>query len=228
MPDKPLPTSEGDREVYIENLFAKVPPEQLTLGLSAGDMVRLEAAAANFDYIRSVAAQVTDTKDAFFDWKNSMFNGPLDGTFNPPVFPVVVLPELGAPGIIPWIRQLVQRIKNSPNYTQQMGEDFGFITSDPASIVPADIVPTITLKALTFGRVEIKFSKQGLDGIRIDWRPKGEQDWQLADKYTSSPAIHEAPSPEGKPEAREYRGILLKKNEAVSQFSDIVSVTTTP
>ncbi len=228
MAEKPLPTSEGDWEIFIENLAEKLPAEQAALGLTVGDTVRLSAAALNFDYLRNVANQMKDTNDAFYEYKKSMFYGPMEGTFEPPTFPIVTLPELGEPGIIPWVRQLVQRIKASPAYTEQMGENFGFIVNGSEGIAPGEIVPTIKLAALTFGRVEIKFGKQGLDGIQIEWRPKGEQAWQLADKYTSSPAIHEAPSPDDKPQAREYRAILLKKNQAVSQFSAIESVTTTP
>lgn len=194
----------------------------------AGDSVQTAANAANYNYLRAVAQQITDSKEAFFQYKNSMFSGPTEGTFEPPVLPIVTLPELGSPGIETWTKQLIKRIKAAPGYTQQIGEDLGLVMNGGDSLNPADIVPTLTLKALNDGGVEIKFSKQGLDAMRVDYRKKGESTWLFAGVYTSSPGFHSAPSTDDAPEGREYRGILLKKNEPVSQYSPTYNVVTTP
>lgn len=228
MPEKPFPTSEGDIELFIENLAQKVPAEAGALGLTVADTTRLTNAAANFDYIRNVANQVKDATDSFFQFKDTMFYGDTTGTPAVPTFPAVILPQSGDPGIVPFTKSLIKRIKAAPAYTEQMGENFGFITNDSNSLVPADIVPTLTVRALNDGAIEIKFSKQGLDAMRIDWRKKGDTAWQLASVYTTSPGVHSAASPNNAPEAREYRGILLKKNEPVSQYSATYNVVTTP
>src|SRR5690606_26921994 len=110
-----------------------------------------------------------------------------------------------------------------------MGEALGLVTSGGESIAPGDVVPSITPKAVNDGVVEIKFKKSGFTAIRIDYRKKGDSEWQLAGVYTNSPGLHNAPSvPPGQPEAREYKGILLKKNQPVTQYSPTYTVVTTP
>jgi hypothetical protein len=228
MPDVPFPTNEGDIELFIENLAEKAPAVQVVLGLSAGDMVRLAAAAANFDYMRNMTNQVNDSKEAFTSFKNDLFYGPTEGNLAVPTFPAITLPELGEPGIVPWVKSLIKRIKASPGYTDQIGIDLGLFTDTVPESDPSAIVPTLALKALNDGNVEIKFSKQGLDAMRVDWRKKGEAAWNLAGVYTTSPGIHNQPSTGNEPEGREYRGILLKKNEPVSQYSATYNIVTTP
>lgn len=228
MPDIPFPAAEGDIELLLENFDVKLPGYQATLALTAGDLTRVAANAANYNYLRALATQVNDSKEAFFAFKASMFTGPTEGAFEPPILPIVTLPELGSPGIVTWTRQLIKRIKAATGYNQQIGEDLGLVTATGDSLNPADIVPTLTVKALNDGAVEIKFSKQGLDAMRVDWRKKGDGAWLLAGVYTGSPGIHDTPSTGGEPEGREYRGILLKKNVAVSQYSPTYNVVTTP
>ena len=65
--------------------------------------------------------------------------------------------------------------------------------------------------------------------MRVEFKRKGESNWTLADVFTSSPGIHDAPSvPPDEPESREYRGVLIKKNTAVGNVSPAYTVVTTP
>ncbi len=226
--DKPLPTNEAEWEQQLEQLNLTVPAHQAELGLSAGDLVRLNAAAVNFAYLRNMADIVEDAKQAFTTYKRNIMNGPETGNFEPPVFTAIVMPELAEPGIIPWTRNLIQRIKNSTGFTQELGEEFGLLEQVPDPFNPGDIVPELKLKALIDGKVEIKFSKQGLAAMKVFRRKKGESAWADAGTYTNSPGIDPATAPGGEPEAFEYRGILLDKNEPVTQYSPVYTIVTNP
>jgi hypothetical protein len=57
---------------------------------------------------------------------------------------------------------------------------------------------------------------------------RGNVDWTNVGDPTSSPFIESTDGIGNNPEKREYRGIYLLKNETIGQFSDIVSVVTTP
>ncbi len=228
MPDKPFPRDEAGIEAMLDLFSAVLPGLQALLGLSAGDMVRLENARANFHYIRDIRNQIDAVNDFFGDWKDAMFKGPESPTIEIPVYPVITLPELAEQGIIPFLKYLIKKIKAAADYNESIGEQLDLVTNEPAPFNPEEIIPTLTLKALNDGSIEIKFSKQGLSAIRVDWRAKGESNWLLAGTYLTSPGNHMYPSPENKPEAREYRAVLLKNNEPVSQFSAIYSVVTTP
>jgi hypothetical protein len=228
MADKPFPTTEPEANVFLQNLASKLPGYTTELSVSASEITQLTNGAANFNYLLNAATQVSDSKEAFTDFKQNMFYGEVKGPSAPPVFPAIALPMADNAGIVTFVKALLKRIKASAGYTKQIGEDLGLIVDTPDELIPGNIVPEINVKAVEDGQVEIKFSKNGLDAIRIDWRVKDATTWELAGSYTTSPAIHDHPSGEGKPEAREYRGRLLKKNEPVSQYSATYNVVTTP
>lgn len=228
MPEKPFPKSELEINVLLQGLAVKVPPNQATLGLTAGDITALTENAANFDYLVNVAQQVSDSKQAFTDFKNDMFYG--EPGFSPalPTFPTITTPATISGGIITWLKALLKRIKAAPGYTEQIGEELGLIVDNPEPLVPGDIVPELKIAALNDDQIEIKFSKQGLDALRVDWRPAGTEDWLTAGVFTSSPAIYQHNSPGKNPQAIEIRGRLLQKNNPVSQYSPIYQVVTNP
>lgn len=228
MPEKPIPTNEGDLELYLENLFEKMPEYQVPLSISVADMNRLNNAATNFDYLRNMANQVNDAKESFSEFKKTMIYGPEDASLTMPLFPEITLPGATEPGILPWLRGFVKRIKANPNYTTQIGENLGFIVDNPDPFNPGEIIPELKIKVMSDDQIEIKFSKQGLDALRVDWRPAGTEDWLSAGVFTSSPAIYQHNSPGKNPQAIELRGRLLQKNNPVSQYSPIYQVVTNP
>ncbi len=228
MPEKPFPKSELDINVLLQGLADKLPGYSVQLDLSAGDLTALADNAANFNYLVNISQQVSDSRQAFSDFKNDMFYG--EPGFSPalPTFPTITTPNTRTSGIVPWLRALLKRIKAAPGYTEQMGEDLGLIIDNPTPLVPGDIVPELKITALTDDQIEIKFSKQGLDALRVDWRPAGTEDWLMAGVFTSSPAIYQHNSPGKNPQSIELRGRLLQKNNPVSQYSPIYQVVTNP
>jgi len=87
--------------------------------------------------------------------------------------------------------------------------------------------PALKPQALIDDVVEIAFNKQGQTAIRFQ-RETGDDKWTNVGDATSSPFVDETPSPDGKPEKRRYRAVYLAKNQPVGQYSDIVTVVTTP
>jgi hypothetical protein len=227
MADKPFPSTEAEIDLFLKNRVVKMPIYQAALGVTAAEVTKLNDGAQNFEYLMNLANQISDTKEAFTNFKNTMYYGEQAAQPAIPIFPIVAMPNTGQQGIVTFAKALIKRIKTSSGYTEQIGEDLGLIVVGGDSLSPAEIVPELKLRAIEDGVVEIKFSKDGLDAMKIDWKPKGEETWQLAGVYTSSPALHNG-SNGGNPQAREYRGRLLKKNEPVSQYSAIYSVVTTP
>jgi hypothetical protein len=57
---------------------------------------------------------------------------------------------------------------------------------------------------------------------------RGSADWLTVGDPTNTPFIDTTASLGNNPEKREYRSVYLLKNETIGQFSDIVSVVTTP
>jgi hypothetical protein len=228
MPDKPFPRTEGDLHVFVQNLATRLPAHNNIFDFTTIELAKLESHAVNLGYIRALTVQVNDSKHAFTDWKQKMLHGDNALLGELPTFPEVALPEANWSGLVPFVKNIVKRIKAHPGYNEFIGEDLGLIVDNPTSTPDEDMIPEIELKAINNGKIEIRFKRAGFDSIRIDWRPKGEQTWQLAGVYTNSPAVHDHASPGDAPEAREYRAIFLRKNEAVSKFSSTYNIVTTP
>lgn len=228
MPDKPFPKDEAGVEQMLDLFMAELPGLQATLGLSLSDMAQLENAVDNYHYLRDMRVQIDTTNDMFTTLKDAMFLGPQNPMVPIPVYPVLALPQNQEQGIVPFLKYLIKKIKASADYSESIGEQLNLVSADAPAFNPEEIIPVLTLKALNNGNIEVKFSKQGLDAMRVESRAKGESVWNLAGIYLNSPGIDETPSPGGDPQAREYRGALMKKNVVVTPYSAIYSVVTTP
>ena len=208
----------------------ELPNVAPTLNISPEMLTQLAEDYANFAYLRSFSNALASHKESYQDFKDIIFDDPNELVPEAPAFNSVTMPGPYKSGIIPRARALAQYIKASPGYTDQLGELLDLVVDNPDNIQPGDILPVLKPEALNTGNVEIKFSKQGLDAMKIFWRPKGEQEWQDVGSFMTSPAVHVVTyaSSDKQPMALEYRGILLKKDQPVSQYSQIASIVTTP
>ena len=230
MADKPFPTNEADLNLLLQTFKAKLPLHATALGLTPAEVTTESEDAENFNYVITMAPQVMDAKDAYFAFKDLLIDGEISTVQPPmPTFPTVTTPQHPFPGIKKRTRMLIKRIKASPGYTTQIGEDLGLIENDQQSLNPNELFAELKLRAMSDSRVEITFSKQGQDAMQVTFRRKGDTAWTAAGTYTSSPAVHTAPpTVPGDPESREYRGILVKKNEPIGNMSPSYNIVTTP
>lgn len=230
MADKPFPTTEGDLNVFVQNFKVKIVAYVVVLNLLASEISALGDDALNFNYIVNFAQQVEDSKDAFYAFKDELINGGIaTAPLIVPTFAPVDMPKEPIAGIKKRLRGLIARIKASAGYTQQIGEDLGLVENDPGSLNPDTLNADIKPRAIADGKVEITFSKQGMSAMRVDFRRKGDVKYEFAGLYPSSPAIHDEPSvPPDVPEQREYRGILIKKNDPIGNVSPSYTIVTTP
>ena len=177
------------------------------------------------------ASLLEQDKAEFYAYKENCANGDPKGTSAP--FPTISLPALPAtdlppkPGIIPRNTELYNFMKGHPNRTDEALADLGITTTPSASISPDNLKPNISGKALADDRVELTFNKQNQPAVRFQMR-RGGGDWADVGDPTSSPFIDKTPSLDGKPEKREYRAIYIYKNDTVGQYSDIITVYTSP
>lgn len=226
MPDKPFPFTEGGINLLLQTLAINLATYKIVLPVLQADIDFIEAAAENFQYLINTSPLILDAKEAYTKFKEAYFNLPVGGK-EPDVivFPVIAVPNPTVVGLITETKAIIKRIKSAAGYNEVIGEALGLIDggSDP---ILDNLTAALKLKALSASRVEITFSKQGQSAMQVEFKRKGELVWSIAGVYTSSPAIHNAPSDD--PEAREYRGFLTKKDVAVGNISPIYTVVTTP
>lgn len=229
-----IPRTDNELMVWLNNFAASFAARADALGFTEAEVAQVRADAAMLSYL--VGDLVPTYKAALSTrttYKALIMNGPLGETGGPPpAAPAVNAPPATvAPGIVPRLRRLVQRIQVAPAYTEAVGSELG-ITGAEASgpSAPASTAkPKVTATALAGGRVRVEFNKAGFDGVQVESRRAGETAWQALGTDNFSPYTDERPSLEpGKPEVREYRLRFVERDEPVGDWSDIVPVTTTP
>lgn len=119
------------------------------------------------------------------------------------------------------IRETVRKIKSSTNYTTAIGRNLGIIGEDP-SVDYSTYKPKIKANVMP-GHVRIDFVKDGLNGMHIYGRKKGEIKWVKLAYDTYSPYLDSNPlGVDAVPEHREYMAIGVIRDEEVTLQSDIV------
>lgn len=230
MADKPFPNTEPEVNLLFQTMATVLPTVNAQLGLAAADVDFFVKQAPNYQYLLNVAQEISDQKEAFTSFKRSIFEGdPLAPAPTPPVFPTVSGPNPFLNGLETEAKAIIKRIKASAGYNQTIGEQLGLVDTGPSSFNPNDLTAALKITSKSGNIVEIAFSKQGQDAMRVEMKRKSETEWGLAGTYLSSPGTHAVPSiPPDEPESRQYRGVLIKKNDPIGNLSPIYTVVTTP
>lgn len=119
------------------------------------------------------------------------------------------------------LRKYIRSIKANSNYTDAMGKDLQIMGDDP-TIDFSTYKPAIKATVMP-GRVRIDFVKDGLDGVHIYARLKGQPTWTKLAMDTYSPYEDSRPlATAGQPEHREFMAIGVLHDEEVTQQSDII------
>ncbi len=139
----------------------------------------------------------------------------------PPIIkPPAAPPTQVEPDVKSFTYALRREIVNKSNYSVADGELLGFERPVGASQPDTLITAKFTNRTLADFDLEIQFSKQGMDALRLEARRKGA-DWQRLDTLTANGSVHVNPTTPGDAEQIELRGILLRKNQPVGNYSEI-------
>ena len=130
---------------------------------------------------------------------------------------------------MPRLRNLVNRIRLAPGYTEDIGKDLGIADEGSTSAPDTTAKPTVKATAETGGHVRIEFNKRGFEGVWIEGRRKADADWAFLGIDLHSPFMDTRPPIQpNAPEVREYRLRYYDNDQPVGEWSDIKSVVTTP
>ncbi|MCG3148844.1 MAG: hypothetical protein PCFJNLEI_02293 [Verrucomicrobiae bacterium] len=221
---------------WLENFRTKVPALVVPLSLPPA---HVDACVASCDFMIYVLSPWLTAVRAFGPAATAAMDLLLNGTgpdavvlpvFNLPALPPGVAPV--PPGALNRLFDLVQVIKNSPGYTETIGQDLNIIgPAASASSASALAAPDPKLKLMDgTGQkaVLLTFKKNGHMGVTIEWRfPNGQ--WQFLAVDTESPYLDDRPlQVAGTPEVREYRMRYWDKGFPNGDWSDVDSITVGP
>jgi hypothetical protein len=231
----PIPRTDTELLIWLNNFATAFTAHAATLGFDEAEVNRVRADASMINYL--IGDLLPAYKAALatrVSYKQHIMNGPETGGPDgnlPPALTLTAPPAVVAPGILPRLRRLIQRIQVAPGYNPAVGASFGLTGADSGgSNAPAfSAKPRIKAAALTGNCVRVEFNKAGFHGVTVESRRAGETGWQSLGTNNFSPYVDErAPVEAGKPEVREYRLRFVERDEAVGDWSDIISISTTP
>ncbi len=215
-----LPTAEKDRVVWFDNFSDKFGKVAASLGFTSAEVASVANDAAMYSYLIICVAMYTTAKEQCVDYKNLISKGPIGATGSPVPAPPTsgTVPTEVAPGILPRLARLVERIKTSPAYTESIGKDMGIIGAQQ-TVDPATMKPTLKLM-FKGGQVEIQWVKGEADAIRIE-SDKGTG-WQFL--AVDSVPHYTDTTPITGPATWKYRAMYIISDEPVGQWSDVASM----
>lgn len=225
-----LPNADNDLLVWFNSFQLKFAHYGPTLGFTAADVTGVADDYNMLAYVVQASELIRNESQARTSYKNVVRDGPL-GTVQPtpPSVPTLTPPTtIVPPGITPRLRALVQRLKTQPGYTDSIGSDLGIIATAAApSTTPAK--PTATTSAEPGSTVRIDWVKGGFDGVLVESQRGDEAVWTPLGTDLQSPYNDtRAPLHPGAPEVRRYRLRYVKGDAPTGDYSDTMTVTTSP
>ncbi|HEY8901168.1 MAG TPA: hypothetical protein VIM61_12220 [Chthoniobacterales bacterium] len=219
-----LPDTDAGKDAFLTNFALKLPAYQTALQLSAGDVTAVQNAAALFHWARVTQEQTATSAKQWTAFKNRLRDGAVVAPIVLPVDPVIgAAPALPAPGygIFKWIGQLVQRIKNSPAYTDAIGQDLGIIGAEQ-TFDPEAAKPVLTLRLVAGGQPEIGWKKGPFTALEIEVN-RGTGFAFLA--IDTEPDYVDTFTPPATPTIWTYRAVYRLGESMAGQWSDPAEIT---
>lgn len=212
------------------NMKAKIANYEDVLPLAAAKVTRIILICDVFIAVYNYVEQTRATMRNLTDWQDLIFTaeGGVQGEAAPaaPGFAALVLPVGAFVGIFDEFKDLVEDIKSADNYTAGIGEDLMIVAPEPDDLVVEEIVCGITPQALPNSyKIRISGSLQGMSAVQVQYQRKGTNDIQNF-FLTNLPAeITAVPATPGEPESGFVRGVLIKNNAPIGQWSPDFPVT---
>jgi hypothetical protein len=229
-----IPRTDNELMVWLNNFAPAFAAHATALGFTEADVSSVNTDAAMLNYlVGDLLPTYKSALKARSTYKDLIVSGPVGrpGGPPPPSPNTGTAPATVPPGILPRLRNLVQRIQLAPGYNETIGIALGIDGTEGGGPSAPDSSPKPSLKARSNGpgTVQVDFSKEKFDGVLIESRRAGEDGWQSLGLDSYSPFIDDRPPlAAGKPEMREYRARYLLRDQATGEWSDIVTATFVP
>ena len=225
-----LPKDDPGKAKWLKQFASKIPTYASALGITPAEQTSIENDSAMYDYIVTTMHPAYKSRvQDITSFKNIMRDGPL-GTPSPSIPAPLSLPAAPTavePGIFRRVAKFVQRLKNHPNYTKNMGKDLGII-GEELSFNKSELKPKLK-GALDANRPKIIWKKgRFADSIDLYVDRQLNNNYEYLANDTRKDYIDDYPMP---PDVASvvyrYKGIYRIGDEQVGQFSDPITITVT-
>jgi len=240
-----LPTKESERVTWLNNFALKLSTYAALFNIAATDVALIQNAAAFYAYIIGRIDSAKSEVTSLVAFKNKLSftsdNVPLGPVPQPELPPE---PTAVPAGIFNAVARIVADIKNSPDYSPQIGDDLRIIGEETTTQDPALLKPILKVKLGTGGHPHLSWVKKGADftnvyvdrgtGFTFLRSVKGNKviDNHALPSASTAVAPPATPLPSGSdtrlPSAGaavwRYRIVYVKNDAETGEYSDPVSV----
>jgi hypothetical protein len=224
-----LPRGDLKKQDWLNNFSGKLPGYALKYNIDPLAVTDTRNGYLNIAYWMDNEHQSDSYQQKLTGYKDEMMNGVAVGATASvlPTAPVFAAPPTAvAPGIIKRATAIGNVIKSSSVYTIADGEDLG-LEGVEASMDLDSMKPAIKLVLVSGGHPEVKWMKQGMDGIEI-YVDRGTGTYILLAFDTHPDYMDTAPLPAtGATAVWNYKSIYRFGDNQVGLWSDVVSITVT-
>jgi hypothetical protein len=219
------PVSDSDLAVWTNNFSNKLGTYAALTGITSDEVTSVQNDAAIFQYVINMQEVFKQTTHNIIEYKNLLKH--VVGQQHLGVLPV--MPVLGnapatvAEGMFDRLAKLIQRIKASVNYTNNMGQDLGIIA--PTSVTDTTTLqPVLTVK-MDAGRPRIRCLKNGVDALDLYVDRKDGAGFVLINRLLKFNYIDIANLPAATAVAEwDYKARYVIGNDNVGLMSGVVSI----
>ena len=221
-----IPSADADKAAWLQNATVKLAVYQTTLNLTEEDLQQVVRDSDMFAYTLNLQNIIKQTQQNVTAYKNLLKhqsgNQQLNAVPTLPVFPTA--PTMVDAGIFDRMRSLVQRIKNSPGYTEAIGQDLDVIP--PITSIDLNAISPVLKGALDVGRPHLKWQKGEADAIDLYSDHGDGTGFHLVGRFMRNEYLDVTPVPAGKAaEEYKYKAVYVIGDTQVGVMSQVFSIT---
>jgi hypothetical protein len=221
-----IPASDSDKGVWINNFSVKIGGYAPAVGITPAEVTAVQKDAAMYQYVLNLQGVFRQTLQNITAYKSLLKHASAQQHLGAlPTLPALAAAPAGVPeGVFDRISRLVQRIKASASYTDNMGSDLGIIA--PANVLDPDAMQPVLSVKPDAGRPHIRWTKGSADTLALYVDRNDGAGYTLMGNMTGHDFIDTASLAAGKViDEWHYKAVYLIANQPVGQYSAVASIT---
>ena len=221
-----IPTADADKATWLQNAAVKMPSYQAAFNLTEDDIIQLSKDNDMYAYTLNMLNIINQTQQNATAYKNLLKHQSGNQTLSalPAMPPLPPAPPAVPAGIFDRTRALMQRIKNSPAYTEAIGQDLNIIPA--ISTVDLNAISPVLKGTLDVGRPHLRWSKSEADAIDLYADHNDGTGFHLVGRFMRAEYLDVTPVPSGKvAEEFKYKAVFVIDDAQVGVMSQVFSIT---
>jgi hypothetical protein len=222
---KYLPSSDGQRVIWLGNFTTKMGLYATPLGVTPAELTALQKDNAYFSYLITMMEVYRQNLLNLAGYKNMVKHAIGQQHIGSlPVLPTLpAAPPAVTEGVFDRISKLVTRIKASLNYTENIGSDLGVIA--PVEIIDETTMQPDLKVVLNVGKPHIKWKKGYSDGIDLYVDRDDGLGFVLLGRFSRNEYLDVVPLAPGKIfDEWSYKAVYVIADTPVGLYSKVTSV----